>query len=1056
MVDGAESRTVIKFATDMPGNDTMGNSGAAPADLPLPPRLRGTLERFRERLWSIKIAEGALAGLIGLGISYVLVFSLDRVFDTPASLRIGLLVGGFLIPALVIPVLWHRWVWRQRTLEDAARYLRRHHPRLGDELLGIVELAHRREGSSPLLVTAAMRQVDEHVGDRDFSDSVPTRRHHRRLILLGAIAAFIGTLAIFSIDATRNALFRWASPWRQLDRYTFAVIEPVPDELVVPYAESFPLSTKLTADTEWQPDQAVVSLPGRLRLSAERADQSYDFAIPPQKDEGTISLRVGDNRKRILVTPLPRPELVSLEAEVRLPDYLRRTKDPVLAIRGSTLPLVEGAEVTIRATTNRPLASAEMDGKALTLTGTGFSTPALGAGEKAIHRFTWKDVHELEAKSPLELALTTVADEKPELYAHQVEAKRMILISEVVGFDIRANDDFGLREVGLEWVSSTMGTDSVSRGEKLVAAGDPEKTNVETRGTLSGERERLRPGTYQVRAFASDFLPNRERVYSPAFQLVILSPQEHARWLTDEFAKWFRGARETYEREQSLHETNLSLRELGAEELDRPETRRRIQEQSSAEAANSRRLDALTSAGRGLVGEATKNPEFDAKRLERWAEMMRSLDEIARRRMPSVADLLQQSAKSPGAPSPQEAKPATPSTPGLQGETLAAKDQPAAATTPAQKTLDRANEEQRELLDEFAKVTDELKEILASLEASTFVKRLKAASRKQTELADALHQGLGESFGMSTNRLARKARESADSMAREQEEQSRFVHLIQSDLEAYYQRKQDPIFKNVLQQMKDVSVVSGLKRSADEILANLHGRSASASEYWADTLDRWAEELVAAAPPQEQQNGQPKDSKSLPPEIVLKIMRSIQGEMQLRDETREMEETKPALSGDDYTTRMKGLENTQTAIREVIDEVQTDIRGLPDAAEFGREMQLLMTASDIMRRAHAVLARPDSGTEAIAFETEAIELLLQSKRQSSSGGGGGGGNDGNGGNQGGGKGSALSDVGPQGTGGAPATAISREVNQSTGRAGKELPEEFRRGLDTYFNEIDSK
>ena len=70
------------------------------------------------------------------------------------------------------------------------------------------------------------------------------------------------------------------------------------------------------------------------------------------------------------------------------------------------------------------------------------------------------------------------------------------------------------------------------------------------------------------------------------------------------------------------------------------------------------------------------------------------------------------------------------------------------AVTPAQKTFDRAIEEQEKLLEEFARVADELQEILASLEASTFVKRLKAASRKQTELSDILSDTLGGGFGL--------------------------------------------------------------------------------------------------------------------------------------------------------------------------------------------------------------------------------------------------------------------------------------------------------------------
>src|SRR5690606_9636239 len=121
------------------------------------------------------------------------------------------------------PLLWHRWVWRQRTLADAARYLKRRHPRLGDELLGIVELAHHHPGDqSRPLIEAAMRQIDERVADRDFSDAVPTRRYGRRLVGALAALALAGLLLAFVSDAARNTLARWVSPWRGLDRYTFA------------------------------------------------------------------------------------------------------------------------------------------------------------------------------------------------------------------------------------------------------------------------------------------------------------------------------------------------------------------------------------------------------------------------------------------------------------------------------------------------------------------------------------------------------------------------------------------------------------------------------------------------------------------------------------------------------------------------------------------------------------------------------------------------------------------------------------------------------------------
>jgi len=1081
-------------------------------DLPLPPRLQEKLEHFRERLWSVKIAEGALAGVVGLGISYLLVFGLDRVIDTPLWLRVTLLLAGFAVPALGIPLLWHRWVWRQRTLAEAARFLKRRFPRLGDELLGIIELAHHHSGNTSIvLVEAAMRQVDERAGAQDFSEAVPANGYGR--LLGGALGLLVvaGLLLFFVSDAAQNALARWISPWKQVDRYTFAQLEPVPDTLVVPYAEPFSLSPALADETEWAPDSATVNLPGKTKLSSQRVDRTYGFEIPPQKEEGALSLRVGDAREKILVEPMTRPELTSLEAIIRLPDYLRYEQDPVMTVRGGTLSVVEGATTTIRATTSRDLATASADGEPADIAGAVFSTSPFPVPEAMTRTFTWRDIHGLEAKSPLELSIKPVADEAPDLFANQVGSKRVYLEDEVVTFDISANDDFGIREVGLEWRAMDSKTpDPVETiGEKPVAAGGPEKTGVQTRGTFSAKREGVAPQTLQVRAFTTDFLPDRERTYSPTFVLHILNPQDHAKWLTEEFSKWFRNAREVYEREQQLHEGNLALRELSAAELDSPENRRRLQEQASAESSNARRLDTLTQAGRGLVEEATKNPEFDAERLDSWAGMMKALDQIARDRMPSVADLLQQASRAPGGPQapgggemeaeaekskgeskPGESAPAGPSlsdqekglvekkpgenapeksagttppgqapltlpTTSLESSGTGEKKAPAAASTPVEKKVDEALAEQKDLLAEFARVTDELQEILSSLEASTFVKRLKAASRKQTEIAASLNLTLDSGFGLSKHRLEQQLRDVAESTAQSQVEQSQFVYNIQTDLEAYFQRKQEPIYKNVLDQMKGRSVVSSIKTIGQESLLNLNGRSIAAAEFWADTLDRWAEELVAAASGEQQQQQEQGDTKSLPPEIVLQIMKALHDEMQLRDETREMEGTRPVFAPDVYASKVRPLEYTQTDIRERIDEVLIDIEALPSGAEqFGREMQLLTTVSDIMRQAHAVLARPDTGPEVIAAQTEAIELLLQSKRNQS-GGGGGGSSSGTGNASSSGSGSNLSDIGPGGNAAPAGTEGGSDAEQTTGKAGRELPEEFRRGLDTYFNQLES-
>jgi hypothetical protein len=79
--------------------------------LPLPPVLEAKLAAFRRRVWIVKLAEGLLAALFGLALSFLIVFVLDRFMETPAWLRAGLMLSGAAVLGLGLPLKWHRWVW---------------------------------------------------------------------------------------------------------------------------------------------------------------------------------------------------------------------------------------------------------------------------------------------------------------------------------------------------------------------------------------------------------------------------------------------------------------------------------------------------------------------------------------------------------------------------------------------------------------------------------------------------------------------------------------------------------------------------------------------------------------------------------------------------------------------------------------------------------------------------------------------------------------------------------------------------------------------------------
>ncbi|MEO0416521.1 MAG: hypothetical protein AAF226_16370, partial [Verrucomicrobiota bacterium] len=229
--------------------------------LELPPKLQDKLETFRRQLWSNKMAEAALIGIVGLALSLIALLVIDRFIDTPLWLRVLVLVSGLAIPIIVLPLRYRRWVWTKKTLEQVARVVRRRYPKFGDELLGIVDLADQTHGNhSDVLVRAAMEQVAERVKDQDFSDAIPNNRYPRWFITaaLGLLLIF-GTIAYLN-PLSQNSVARWITPWRDIDRFTFAQIREVPEKKIVPIAERVDLKTELLPESDWRP--AVASSTG--------------------------------------------------------------------------------------------------------------------------------------------------------------------------------------------------------------------------------------------------------------------------------------------------------------------------------------------------------------------------------------------------------------------------------------------------------------------------------------------------------------------------------------------------------------------------------------------------------------------------------------------------------------------------------------------------------------------------------------------------------------------------------------------------------------------------
>ena len=193
----------------------------------------------------------------------------------------------------------------------------------------------------------------------------------------------------------------------------------------------------------------------------------------------------------------------------------------------------------------------------------------------------------------------------------------------------------------------------------------------------------------------------------------------------------------------------------------------------------------------------------------------------------------------------------------------------------------------------------------------------------------------------------------------------------------------------------------------------------------------------------------------MPPSIILEVLQILEGEINLREDTRVAEQAREAIKREEHEKSAGKLATTQNELADRVRDVVERILELPEAeANFGKELGLLNQVAGVMDEAQGILEKLDTGKPAIAAETEAIELLLASKRINPKGGGGGGSTPGGGGGGEGDADSALALLGKSNE-----TKEVREETgntQTTGTSGAKLPPEWREGIDEYFNRLEGQ
>lgn len=173
-------------------------------------------------------------------------------------------------------------------------------------------------------------------------------------------------------------------------------------------------------------------------------------------------------------------------------------------------------------------------------------------------------------------------------------------------------------------------------------------------------------------------------------------------------------------------------------------------------------------------------------------------------------------------------------------------------------------------------------------------------------------------------------------------------------------------------------------------------------------------------------------------------MKILEMEIALREETRGLQQAKRQLDTEKYRQDAGGLAETQQQLSDRAQAVIDFVLGLDNTEEFEKELDQLKKSRAAMNDAVAILSEPDTGAPAIAAESEAIEWLLMAKRSK-------GPLTRDGENM---TGSALALLGE--TDEEKAQVQQRVVQQSTGTSERVVAEEFRYGLDQYFENLEKR
>ncbi|MGZ4962074.1 MAG: hypothetical protein ACXWC8_05905 [Limisphaerales bacterium] len=910
----------------------------------LPEQLHLQFACVERRLWRVETAVAVCSAVAAVVISWLVLFVSDRIWPTPVWLRALLFVTGLAVGAIGVLRWMDRWVWHKRDQRELARLVQKKYRKLGDRLLGIVELAGEHEHSanfSPALYRAAIEQVANEAVGYDFPASVSARAA-RKFSAIAAAATVCLMIACAALPlASWNAMLRWVLPAANIPRYTLVTLEGFPAEIIVPHGEPFALSGRVNYRSFWKPHNVVGLIGTQPKIAASSQSGGVQLRVPAQVENGVLIVRAGDAETRVKILPSLRPAIKDLSASIQLPSYLRY-EPQTQKLNSGALLVLEGSRAAFAGSMTRPLTEASMSSEPgsaipLKLQAENFSTEPTPVDGVSHFTMTWKDNLGLTNAAPLRLSVQTQKDSPPMPDLPNLPRECAMLASDVLTIKLEARDDFGVRDIGLMWdfASDNPGSQSTVTETKIQTE-SPHEKKTEHEFKWSPSLFRIPPDSVvELQGYARDYFPERERIRTAPYRIRVLSPEQHAEMLRQRLEALMSSSEEVTRSQEKVVANARDAKENT--KLNEQQQNARLGQTKDDQNRNANDLQNLAKAGERVLQEAMKNPIFKEDTVQKWSKTLQQWQDLAKQKMGDAAKSMQSAQQS-------------------------SKNSDA-----RQQEMAKAVQKAQEALEALQKMQQKASENLDQLQALTLAERLRRAGARETEISGDLQKNAQETIGLLPSELPDKLKQQDATLANGQQTVQQEASKLQSEISRFSERTGKVNYLEVSKAMKESRTSDELDRLGGEIRDNIVLQSSTDLGEWSKRFDDWAKKLE---PEKDSEGGDGKgggqSKKNDMTKTLVALLRLREGELTLRDQTSLLDSNRGTEK--DYKEAARNLATKQKEIAEKLDSLEKD-NSIPSL------MKPFVETYDSLAEAQGLLDKPQTDKTTDDAQVKSVDLM---------------------------------------------------------------------------------